>query len=201
MQVKSFVFTALLAVVAITTTSAQKERTIGNGLSGIWGGPKYQYATFGETASLMRGGSFGFEFGKSLYAGWSHYRLIEDLDWDQLQTQPFEFESYGGNLGYSFKSYKAIHPVLTLDVSRGRIRSNGSVDRVLVMQPSAGVEINIFRWLHLNLEGGYRFVGDTNIEGLSDDKLSGAFAQASFKFGWSWGRHRDCRKHPSKGND
>jgi hypothetical protein len=201
MQIKSFVITALLAIAAITTSYAQRERTVGGGLSGIWGGPKYQYANFGESSSLMRGGSFGFEFGKSLYAGWSHYKLIDDLNWDQLQTQPFEFASYGGNLGYAFKSYKAIHPILTLDVGRGRIRSNGSVDRVLVMQPSAGVEVNIFRWLHMNVEGGYRFVGDTNIEGLDDSKMSGAFGQVSFRFGWSWGRHRDCRKHSNKQKD
>ena len=58
----------------------------------------------------------------------------------------------------------------------------------------AGVEINIFRWLHLGLEGGYRFVTSSDIS-LSDRQLSNAFGQATLKFGFSWGRYRKQQDH------
>ena len=56
------------------------------------------------------------------------------------------------------------------------------------MQPSAGVEINVFRWFRLGLEGGYRFVNDNDIAAIQDTQIEGAYGQASLKFGFSWGR-------------
>ena len=62
--------------------------------------------------------------------------------------------------------------------------------QVLIIQPSAGVEINLLRWFRLGLEGGYRSVQNYNIGGgLTEEKLSGAYGQASLKFGFSWGRY------------
>jgi hypothetical protein len=78
--------------------------------------------------------------------------------------------------------------MVNVDFGPGKVRLNNDVDRIFAVQPSAGVEINIFRWLHLGVEGGYRFINDSNIEGLSDSQLSGAFGQATLRFGWSWGR-------------
>jgi hypothetical protein len=51
------------------------------------------------------------------------------------------------------------------------------------------VEINVFRWFHIGLEGGYRFISDTNVAGLTNQDLSGLYGQATFKFGFSWGRY------------
>jgi hypothetical protein len=75
-----------------------------------------------------------------------------------------------------------------VDYGRGTARLGDVNDRVYVVQPSAGIEINVFRWFRLGLEGGYRFVSDSNIPELSNQQLSGAFGQASLRFGFSWGR-------------
>ena len=77
----------------------------------------------------------------------------------------------------------------------------GEYDKIFVVQPAAGVEINIFRWFHLGLQGGYRFVTDSSIAGLSDKQLSGAFGQATLKFGWSWGRSNQYKKAPKSNKD
>jgi hypothetical protein len=68
------------------------------------------------------------------------------------------------------------------------VRKNNEVDRIFAVQPTAGIEINVFRWFHVGLEGGYRFISDSNVEGLTDSDLSGPFGQATLRFGWSWGR-------------
>ena len=60
-------------------------------------------------------------------------------------------------------------------------------DRVFVIQPTAGVELNVFRWFHIGLEGGYRFVTDSSTPGITDNSLSGALGQLTLKFGYSWG--------------
>ncbi|MBK6997444.1 MAG: hypothetical protein IPH31_21995 [Lewinellaceae bacterium] len=76
-------------------------------------------------------------------------------------------------------------------------------DRILVMQPSAGVEINVFRWFHLGIDGGYRFVSDATTPGLDNEYLSGWFGQATLKFGFSWGnyRHKKGAKQPKQYED
>ncbi len=185
---------------AVGTLSAQKENTLfrSYALSGIWGGSKHQVAQFGDTRSYMSGGHFGLEFGKSLFIGFNSMSLKSDPRWDELQNQPFGLNWRGGTVGYSFAAHRAIHPVINVDFGPGKVRLNNQVDRIFAVQPTAGIEVNIFRWLHLGLEGGYRFIGDSNIEGLSDDQLSGAFGQATLRFGWSWGRthyHKKPRKH------
>ena len=85
----------------------------------------------------------------------------------------------------------------------GKVKLANDVDRIFALQPSLGVEINVFRWLHLGLEGGYRFISDSNLEGLDDAALSGGFGQATLRFGWSWGRtrHNKHREHHTSSHE
>jgi len=190
MQIKSILLVVALLAGVVTVASAQREKTVFRtfGLTGIWGGSKHQMAQFGDTRSYMRGGHFGLEFGKALNVGFSSMSLKSDPNWDRIQDQDFGLNWRGGSVGYAFNAHKAIHPMVNVDFGPGKVRLNNDVDRIFAVQPSAGVEINIFRWLHLGVEGGYRFINDSNIEGLSDSQLSGAFGQATLRFGWSWGR-------------
>ena len=199
---KSIITMLVMLVTGTVSVQAQREHTLFRHyhLSGIWGGSKHQMAQFGDTRSYMRGSHLGLEFGKRLFVGYSDMYLKSDVKWDEIQDQNFGLNWRGGTVGYSFASYKAIHPIINVDFGPGKVRYNNSVDNIFAVQPSAGVEINIFRWLHLGIEGGYRFISDTNIEGLNDSRLSGAFGQASLRFGWSWGRSH-CNKHKSSSDN
>jgi hypothetical protein len=185
-----------MMAIFMTNLSAQ-ESTVFNsfGLSGIWGGSKHTVAQFaGPTESYMQGRFIGLEFGKQLFVGYSDNFLETDPDWNSFDDQPFDMSWRGGTLGYSFCAHRAIHPVINVELGRGKTRFAGVTDRIVVAQPSAGLEINVFRWLHLGLEGGYRFVSGNNTEGLTNSQLSGAFGQASLRFGFSWGRSNCERK-------
>jgi hypothetical protein len=204
-RIQSGILAFLFVLAAAGAAQAQRERTIFNSysLSGIWGGSKHQVAQFGNNSqSYINGGFIGLEFGKALFVGFSH-QSIENTKWDQLQNQNFDLDWRGATVGYGFGKHKAIHPIVNVDFGRGKARLNNSVDRVWVVQPAAGIEINVFRWLHLGLEGGYRFVNDSTLEGLDDTQLSGAFGQASLRFGWSWGKSRNYHKNkkPAADND
>ena len=175
--------------------SAQREETVlgerGWGFSGLWGGYTHQYTTYDQTDGWNRGGFFGFEFGKTLNVGWSRSSLRDEIVLTNRDNRRFDFDYNGGKLGYAFAPYRAIHPVLNFEVGRGVVKIEGlGKDQVFVMQPSAGVEINVFRWFRLGLEGGYRMVRNYDLGAdLSEDRLSGAYGQATLKFGFSWGRH------------
>lgn len=203
MKVKSVFMAAALLFATAYTVSAQREKTLFNsfGLTGIWGGSSHQLAQFGDTRSYMRGGHFGLEFGKALNVGFSSMSLKSDPEWDRVQDQEFGLNWRGGYVGYALDGHKAIHPVINVAFGPGKVRLDHEVDRIFAVQPSAGVEINIFRWMHLGLEGGYRFITDSSIEGLSDSALSGAFGQATLRFGWSWGRSHKSKRHPHHTND
>lgn len=189
------VFLVLTLLLSANGLFAQKEQTLFNsrhlGLTGLWGGSKHQITSFGDNNkySYVRGGFFGFEFGKALLIGWGHYDLKDEHKWDNIENQDFDLRWNPLMLAYGFKNYKAIHPQIGVDLGRGRVELGEQKDRIFVVQPTAGVEINVFRWLHLGLDGGYRFVTDSSIPSLGDQALSGWFGQASLKFGFSWGRY------------
>lgn len=193
MRTKSGLLTLALMLSVLTTTFAQKEETVlgdrGMRFTGFWANWNNQITQLNTTNSYMSGWQFNLEFGRSLLLGYGNYYLREDIEWDQIQNQDFDMRLQAFKVGYAFQSYRAIHPVLNVDFGPGKIELSGEDDdRIFMVQPSAGLEINVFRWMRLGLEGGYRFITDTNIDNLRDEDLSGYFGQATLKFGLSWGR-------------
>jgi len=188
-----FFFPTFILMLTSLSLFAQREETIigsrGWGLSGIWGGYNHQYTTFDKKNIYDRGGYFTFEFGKTLLVGWSNYGLEGNIA-VQSENRPFNMKWNTLNLGYNIASYKAIHPIVRMDIGSGKARLDGyGDDQVFVIQPAAGIEVNVFRWLRLGLEGGYRFVNDVSLGPLTVQDLSAPFGQLSLKFGYSWGRH------------
>ena len=187
---------SLMALSLLMTVSlfAQREETLfgksGLRLSGAWGGSTLSVTKFSDDYAVFSGGFGGLEFGKSVFVGWGGYSLVNDVEFDAFTAQNFEMNYNGLMLGYAFNGQKAIHPTFMLMGGKGDIELEdaGSSDKIFVIQPSLGVELNVFRWFHLGLTGGYRIVTDTDIVGLTDNDLSAPFGQISFKFGWSWGR-------------
>lgn len=180
---------------------SQQEQTIAgrtHGWTGLWGGYRHQLTQFDNSTSYINGGFFGFEFGKSLLLGWGHYSLIDEFEWDNIENQQFDLRWSPFLVQYGFQNFKAIHPQIGFEIGKGRVELGDHKDRILVMQPTAGIEINIFRWFHLGLDGGYRFVSDSSIAGLTDNQLSGWMGQATLKFGFSWGRYHKKPSDKSK---
>jgi hypothetical protein len=208
MRTYQFVF-ALLAVAFMSNTAlAQKEETIlgsrGLRFSGIWGGPKTQITKFGTSNSYMNGGVLGLEFGNALYIGYGTNTLTSDVKWnDNTQTGDFKYQWSGPVVGYSFNSFKRAHPTLSVQAGQGNVWFNENTkDKIFVVQPTVGVELNVFRWFHVGLDGGYRFTSNTDpsISGLTDSQLSGAFGQLSLRFGYSWNRNGWRKKNRSSSN-
>lgn len=187
---------SLALALLFTTLSVygQREETVlgerGWGFSGLWGGYTHHYTEYNNTDAFNRGGFFGFEFGKSLFVGWTHYRLRDDITLEGGDNQRFDFKFNGGKIGYAFIPYKAVHPMLNVELGRGRATLQGEGnDDMFIVQPAAGVEINVFRWFRLGLEGGYRFASNVDYASLNNNDLSGPFGKATLKFGFSWGRY------------
>ena len=170
--------------------AAQRPETVfGNGLgmSGIWGAATHQYVFFEGFQGYQRGGNIGVEFGRTIFIGYAWSKLKEDIGFVGL---PATFRLKQNNLLVTLipQSYQVIHPTISFQTGGARLEfADGATDRLFVFQPSAGLEINIFRWFHLGVEGGYRFISDVDMAGLTNENLSTPFGQINLRFGAWWG--------------
>ena len=192
---KKFAFTLALVAVSALTLFSQKEQTIlgssGLRFSGAWGGSTTNLTFYGDETSITSGGFGGLEFGKTLLVGWGGFSNTSDFRFPDLTSDRIRLDYTGLMVGYAPKAYKAIHPQFMLLTGGGRVAVSGEgSDGVVVLQPSAGLELNVLRWFRIGLEGGFRFVGGSDFTGFNDADLSAPFGQLTFKFGWSWGRAR-----------
>ena len=96
---------------------------------------------------------------------------------------------HGLMLGYAPKATKVVHPVFLLITgpAEARIRREAE-DKVWMVQPAIGLEVNGTRWFRIAAELGYRFISNTDFQQLSDTDFSAPYAGIRFKFGWSWGK-------------
>lgn len=174
-----------LLVLGITQLSAQREETLFGGLdlTGAWGAFTYNYSNYDDDWALVRGGYGGLEFSRNIFLGYGGWRVRDDVS---LNDRNLEFRYGGLMLGISPGSYKSIHPRLNILFGPGKLEYRGEDDRVLVLQPSAGLELNLFEWWRLGIEGGYRFVGDNEFEELQASDVSTPFIQIDLRFGFSW---------------
>ena len=189
---KRILFTTLCVFLLALSLNAQKEQTVfGQGglrLTGTWGGFAIGNSFYGESYSFQRGGFFGFEFNNLIFLGWGWYRVEDSVRFRGLPPQDFRLNYNGFILNVTPMSKSVVHPKFSLLTGRGHItiQSEGQ-DRVFMIQPSAGFEVNVFRWSHVTFEGGYRFAANNHYFSLSDADLSSWFLQMTFSFGFSWG--------------
>lgn len=188
---RNLFLTAIFSTLLLSSTFAQKDRTLFNNininLTGGWGGTQTAITSFNGEFSTLQGGFGGAEINKNFFIGGGGYttRLLDNID--QL-TDTYEMSYRGLMLGYAVKSHKVVHPQATLLVGGGWQQEEGfGASDIFVAQPAAGVEINVFRWFRVGLHGGYRFVVDDQFT-ATDNTFSGGYGSVSFKFGWSWGR-------------
>jgi len=177
----------ILILSASILLQAQREETIfGSGgihLTGLWGGSTNGIIKFEEEFSLNNGGFFAFEINNNFLIGWSGYGGGESLE----DGRRAEIDGNDLLLGYTFQSNRSIHPAVYMKGGRGSLDITGeNDDRVTVYEPSIGLEVNVFRFMRIGLEGGYRFVTDVQTPGFSDKDFSSPVVGLRLKFGWSW---------------
>ncbi len=189
---KNTIFTALFALLLTSNLSAQREETLFSSpevrLSGIWGGVSYNYSYFDSDFTSVRGGFGGIEISRKVFLGFAGYEFRHEARLED--GEPFTLSYSGFMAGYTPDSYRAVHPRLSLLAAGGRARIDydNRGDRVFVLQPSAGIEINATQWFRVGLEAGYRLVTYDDIPGIGGNELSSPFAQVDLRFGLSWGR-------------
>ena len=129
-------------------------------------------------------------YGETLLATRSG-NLFEDVD-----CFVPDFGSTGLLIGSIIQPEKLVHFDLRIKMGLGALRLGedstisigndfiSDYEPVFVVQPSAGIEVNITKFFKLNTHIGYRYVGDIDDPVLESDILNGITGQLGLVFGW-----------------
>ncbi len=145
----------------------------------------------GSNATLLNLRS-GISFHDNLTVG-GYFSTSHNESQPQSETTGntyLEYWSVGGFAEYTIFSKKVIHLTFPLYVGYGEVQmfnKNGVAglgkENLLQIEPSAFLEINLFKYTRLNLGAGYRFVGEMDYRNLNQSDLSGLTAYLGLKFG------------------
>ncbi len=101
-----------------------------------------------------------------------------------------DYWSAGGFVEYAVLSKKAFHLTFPLYVGYGEVEmdnENGRADLgesgFFQVEPSAMLEVNLYKNVRFNVGAGYRVVGSMNYRNFNQSDLSGLTAYVGLKFG------------------
>lgn len=187
-KLSSVVLTVFLMA---TATMGQEEETLfgesGLKLTGAWGGPVFGMTFFADEAAPTRGTFWGLEFNHVILAGFGNERTFESVPLKEGDNGSYDFKHKGFYLQFYPNKEKIIHPAFGFMLGGGELKDDfGKKDPLFVVQPTAGFEINVFKWWKVGVDGGYRFVSRTDLPDIEDKDLSSVFLNLKMRFGLSW---------------
>lgn len=154
-----------------------------------------QFSSIGNEFSVMSGFSGGVLFNQKLFIGGygmglaSQYTIENPID---TLKNNLDFGQAGVIVGYNHNPHKLIHWTICSRMGWGNLglyeedNYDDLVinDRVFVLSPTVGAELNITKWFKLNTEIGYRVVtGIDKTEFYEENEFNSPIANVSLLFG------------------
>ncbi|MFM9950616.1 MAG: hypothetical protein ACKV1O_21945 [Saprospiraceae bacterium] len=180
------------------SAAAQHETLFGSmRLVGAFGGPMYETGLNNDLGSSAGGGGGlvfrNFFLGGYGMGGGDFEGLLENGNIRKLEI------GHGGLwMGFMVPSHKVVHLYGSARVGWGalniELEDNGQqyddLDKIFVLTPEVGVELNVFRWFRVTGTVSYRHVSGANESlGYKNEDLSGAMWGLGLRFGWfGWRR-------------
>ena len=187
----------LIGLLSATSLIGQEPETlVGDKVThGGFGGPVLRLSRFNGQTGFMLGGHGGWIINRRFVIGGAAYGLLGNAI-DVPYTPPagpnaYLTFGYGGiELQYFERPLKLLHLTFSTLIGGGgaEYRQGGgtqltSSSAVFVVEPGAGIALNVSKKLRLSLTGSYRFVNGIDLSGLSNGDLGGPAAALSLDFG------------------
>ena len=143
-----------------------------------------------DQAGVFLGARIGVIISHTLTIGGGLNWLIEGPT-AETDGDPAIQSVYGGGLiGLTLASDSVVHPTIEVLVGGGEVRNKyrgvrfaNDKTNIFVVDASAGLDINLATGVRLHLGGGYRYVSDVALSGVTAADLDGGFGVAQLKFG------------------
>lgn len=204
-KMKKLIVVVVLLVVGTSLSQAQEETLFGRSHSaGFFFSPMVEYSMLDSEVRASSGGGLGLVIDNFFIGGYGLAAVdVDALINDNAESLEVDIAHSGLWLGYVFPSHKLVHLYTSVRGGWGLVNTtfdnNGinNGDRIFVVTPEAGVEVNLFRWLRLAGTVGYRQVNGVNnsISGLTNSDVSGVTGGLTLRIG-AFGRHH--RHHHRK---
>lgn len=182
-----------LAGLASWCLSAQNETLFNNlDVTGAFGSVLIETGTIVGEVGADVGGGGALVMSPIFLGGYgmgTEYPVYEILDGEAKGVYDVKFGHGGIWLGIAPQSQKLIHVYGSAKIGWGKARlrqdkENIYSDRVFVLTPEIGFEVNLTEWLKLGFTGGYRWVnGVTRLPTLDNEDFSSPVGILTFRIG------------------
>lgn len=162
-------------------------------------------------SGLLVGGAISAVFSSRVNIGLAGYGLATNVEADTYDEENRKLQidmGYGGlriepiignskmihltvpvllGVGGAGLRYERFKDLADSDADSDRDRRevwHQETDVFLVAEPGLNLELNLLRNIRLDIGATYRYVYDNNLDGLSDQELSGFTGSVGLKFGW-----------------
>jgi hypothetical protein len=164
---------------------------------GGWGAPVVQVSTVRDRAAVLAGGRGGWLLDGRLTLGGGGMGLATEIPAPAAAQVPGERRldlemGYGGGwIEYTFSPLRLVHVSVGALVGGGgvslKFRHGGSYgsgsDAFFVAEPTVAAELNLARFVRLDLGLAYRWIVGANMPGLSYSDVAGVSGVLALKFG------------------
>ncbi len=199
---KSYILLPLFMFCGYLGLKAQQVETLFNRshVIGAFGGPIVEYNFANEDVEVSVGGGGALIIDNFFIGGYG----ISSADYsifDNNERVNIDLAHGGFWLGYTMQSHKLLHFYGSTKLGWGGVDLEfddddfNYGDAVFVVQPEAGVELNVFRFMKIAATAGYRWVNgiDDNLS-LAPDRFDGFSALLTFRFG-GFGHRNYINRH------
>jgi len=145
----------------------------------------------GSTVSLfyVRAGiSFKDQFAIGGYFSTSLNEIFPESE--TVENVYLDYWTVGGFAEYTLLSKKLLHLTFPVFVGYGEVQMDNDFGSAglgeanfIQVEPSALLELNLHKYVRLNIGAGYRFVGEVQYRNFDQSQLSGFTAHAGIKIG------------------
>ncbi len=193
---------AILVAMVASAAAAQEKRpepeviVSGEIESGGYGGPEMKFTSVRGEGAVFLGGRGGWIINHTLVLGGAGYGLVSQIA-APAAAQPAAGPRYDISFGYGGPFIEAIilpHKVWHVSVTslfaagdvKYRIHDGGDVggnSTVFVWEPSATLELNVVRFMRIDLGASWRLVRGVDRAALRNADVTGFAGLLAFKFG------------------
>ena len=203
-NMKWFVMAVLLVSIAFGQYKGEQETLLQGKLHlGGFGAPVIKFTQMNDNFAVLVGGRGGLILNQRLVIGGGGYGLVNDVpvEISPDSTRYIDFGYGGMELGWVFASNRLVHLDLSTLFAAGGIGyrdaifkdwdsdwnndfyADSHIDAVFILEPTLNVELNITRFVRLDVGASYRYIYGIDDEILDAAKLSGATVNLALKFG------------------
>lgn len=179
-------------------SQAQHETLFNNArVRGGFGAPIVEVGINNQINTSVGGGG-GVVIGSGFIGGYG----VGSIDFNKLfengDVEVLDMGHGGLWLGTTFRPHKVIHLYGSARIGWGALnvelddnnQTYSSIDKIFVMTPELGLELNLTRWMRLAGTAGYRYVNGANeARGYTNEDFRGWFTGITMRLGW-FGSHK-----------